>query len=436
MVLIAIFLHLTIVLFLRRFDRRAALGQTDAQHAAGRRTSLWLTILSLAFLAVTVLSGPVHDYPHFLNMWYEVEQGRNPWFLVGGPNGVVPLNAYGPLFNLLTGLFWVNPLAPKLLFSYAYILFAVGEIKSFMASHRLSAWSFGVLNALFWNPFPWVEIAIRGHFDVLVALLCLAAIRARLAGRDYVSAICLGLGVLLKFFPIVLLPFLALDRSRIRVRVVVTTIGVIALGLGLSYWFWGATTFSPLTFAATRRSNCLSIFYFCAVAILRSGCFCPLRILINSRPVVLFVALLRPWQWYRTGHRGIEHACVVAVVVTAVFYHTGFPQYHMVPFVLGTDWALRYWELLRDRPVRVMAIASYLGWLAVFESYYLVVDSEYLAGSWYVIQEIVGLPTFLVGCAFLAAVVLTAAVPASQCDAIQPGSARGSVVEAGAGSTA
>jgi hypothetical protein len=24
-----------------------------------------------------------------------------------------------------------------------------------------------VLTALFWNPFPWVEIAMRGHFDIL-----------------------------------------------------------------------------------------------------------------------------------------------------------------------------------------------------------------------------------------------------------------------------
>lgn len=436
MVLIAIFLHLTIVLLLRRFDRRASAGQTEAERAAGRRTSLWLAVLALGFLAVTVVFGPVHDYYYFLNMWYEVEQGHDPWFLVAGANGVVPLNAYGPLFNLLTGPFWVNPLAPKLLFAYAYILFAIGEIKCFTASHRPSAWSLAILTALFWNPFPWIEIAIRGHFDILVALLCLGAIRARVTGRDCVSGICLALGVLLKFLPVVLLPFLALDRGRIRPRFVVTALGAIALGLGLSYWLWGATMFSPLTFAATRKSNFLSIFYF-----LR-GRFSPLNLFLaftncdKLAPFVLFVALLRAWQWYRTGQRGIEHACVVAVVVTAIFYHTGFPQYHMVPFVLGLSWALRYWELLRDRPARIIAVASYFGWLAVFEFYYLFVNDDSVAAYWFVVQEIVGLPMFLIGCAFLAAVVLTATEPAGRGVAVQPGSAEGDVVAARAGPTA
>ena len=29
--------------------------------------------------------------------------------------------------------------------------------------------------AWFWNPFPWVEVAIRGHFDILAGLACVAA---------------------------------------------------------------------------------------------------------------------------------------------------------------------------------------------------------------------------------------------------------------------
>ncbi len=246
------------------------------------------------FLAVTLISGPVHDYHYFLNMWYEVAQGHDPWFVVVGSNGVVPLNAYGPLFNLLTGIYEVNPLAPKLLFAYAYILFAVREIKGFASIHRPSVTSLAVLTALFWNPFPWVEIAIRGHFDILVALLCLGAIRARVRGRDFVSAICLALGVLLKFLPIVFLPFLAIDRGRIRPRLLATAIVAIGLGMGLSYFVWGPTTFSPLTFAANRRSNCLSIFFF-----LR-GYYSPLRWYLNYAnldrlaPIVLFVALCAP----------------------------------------------------------------------------------------------------------------------------------------------
>ena len=87
-------------------------------------------------------------------MWYEVKEGHDPWFLVAGANGVVPLNAYGPPVQPPTGLFWVNLLTPKLLFAYAYILFATREIKGFTECHRPAAWSLAVLIALFWNPIP------------------------------------------------------------------------------------------------------------------------------------------------------------------------------------------------------------------------------------------------------------------------------------------
>jgi hypothetical protein len=407
-VLIAIFLHLSIVVILRRLDRRSDSDRAPAELRAERYANLWLSFVSLVFLAVTLISGPMHDYHYYLNMWYEVEQGHDPWFLVFGSNGTVPLNAYGPLFNLLAVLDWLNPLAPKLFFAFAYLLFAVAAIKDFTASHRASLVSLAALTALFWNPFPWVEIAIRGHFDILVALLCIGAIRAWTGGRDLASGTCLALGVLLKYSPIVLLPFLALDRGRIRWKLLVVAVTLIALGMGCSYLIWGPTLFKPLTFAATRESNFMSIFYF-----LR-GQHSPLRWVTNYpncdrlAPVVLFVALLRGWSWYRTRHADIESACLVAVTTMALFYHTGFPQYHMVPFVLGADWVARHWGILRDRPGRVIAIASYLAWLAVLDFYYLFFRGDIAPRYWNVFREVAGLATFLFGCACLAGVVLSA----------------------------
>jgi Glycosyltransferase family 87 len=406
-VLIAIILHLTIVLTLRQFDLRAAIGRSSPDARVDRRVSFWLTIISLVFLTVTVVCGPIHDYYFYLQMWYEVRQGHDPWFFVVGANGNVPLNAYGPLFNLLAGPAWIVPLAPKLLFAHTYILFAVWHIKSLTSSRRPSAVSMVMLTALFWNPFPWVEIAIRGHFDILVALFCLGAIRAWARGHDFPSANCLALGVLLKYFPVVLLPFLALDRGRLRVRFLILAVVTIALGLGLSFAFWGPTMYSPLNFVATRRSECLSIFRFIR------GLYSPIQRFIDPpgidqlAPVVMFVAVLRAWSWYRVGHSDIESACVVAVTTTALLYQTGFPQYHMLPFALGASWTVRYWDVLRGQVARGIAIGSYFGWLAGFDVYYLIIDDRspfYLT----VVEEIIGLPTFVVGCAFLAAVVLSA----------------------------
>ena len=357
---------------------------------------------------MTVLAGACHDYYLYLQMWYEVRQGHDPWFLVISINGTVPLNAYGPLFNLLAAVAWFNPLAPKLLFAYAYILFAVWQIKHFTANRPASILATLVLSALFWNPFPWVEIAIRGHFDILVGLSCLGAVCAQVQGRDVVAGSCLGLGVLLKYLPVVLVPFLAVAGGRLRPRFLGTAVATIAVGLTLSYAVWGPSLFSPLTFAATRKSTVLSIFRF-----LR-GQYSPILGFISARnvdrlaPLILFLAVLRAWSWYRVRQPDLETAGAVAVTSTVLFYHTGYPQYQMVPFVLGTHWAVRHWDRIEGRIARTFAVACYFAWLAAFDSYYAFVTDMGTGLYWLFVQETVGLPSFLVGCGFLAALVRSA----------------------------
>lgn len=96
---------------------------------------------------------------------------------------------------------------------------------------------------------------------------------------------------------------------------------------------------------------------------------------------------------------------MVAATTTVLFYHTGFPQYQMLPFVLGSTWAVRNWGRIRGRMIQIIAIAGYFGWLAAFDSYYSFVVDERPDFYWGYVQEVVGLPAFLFGWAFLAAVV-------------------------------
>jgi hypothetical protein len=206
----------------------------------------------------------------------------------------------------------------------------------------------------------------------------------------------------------VLLPFLALDRGRLRPRMIIVTVVTVTLGLALSFFLWGPSTLSPLTFAATRRSNAMSIFCF-----LR-GRYSPLWLVRANpnidflAPIVLFVALMRAWSWYRVRHPDIETAGLVAVTTTVLFYHTGFPQYHMVPFALGAAWVVGRWDVLKSRPARTFAVACYFGWIAAFDCYFLISGDGTLF-YWQVLEGMVGLPSFVFGCAFLAAVIRSAA---------------------------
>jgi hypothetical protein len=413
-VLIAIFLHLTINLILRRYDLRARRSRPATVFRAEHRISRVLSIISFIFLGVTALSGPRHDYYFYRQMWYEVAQGHDPWFKVGAVEGIVPLNAYGPLFNLLTALAWVNPYAPKLMFAYSYIIFAISQIKSFTARSAPSVIQVIALLALFWNPYPWVEIAVRGHFDILVGLLCLGAVRTWTRGYDICSGVCLALSVLLKYLPIVVVPFLAVDRGKVRWRFLFAGLSAIAFGMELSSLVWGISTFSPLELAAIRSTTPQSIYYFVR------GRYSPLRFfgVFESydylAPYVLFLALLAAWYWAWVSHPDIEAAAVVAAATMVLFYRAAYPQYQMVPFVLGSSWAVRHWGSIKGRPACVVAISCYFGWIGAFDLYYAFDDEGIGSRYWHTVKEVVGLPSFLAGSALLAGVIRSATPDAAR----------------------
>lgn len=404
-VLLAGLLHLAIVMWIYLND----LAITQQEPLPRRRRDRWanpvLIMLSFAFLALTVQRGGIQDYFFYLQMWREVQLGHDPWFFSYGVFGKYPMNAYGPLFNVLAIPALVNPFLPKLLFAAAYLFFAVwlikGRGKDWMQAGR--AWP--LLVVWFWMPYCWIEIANFGHFDVLVGLLCAAAVEARMRERDVISGVLLGLGVLLKFMPIVLLPFLILDRGRPRYRLLSAAVVTIALGLGASLLLWGPSTFRPVIFAANRSSHHLSIYRFL------KGRYSPLRWLEvyenpdQAAPVFLLTALLGAWLFVRKRMAEPAAAAVLAVLVTLMFYQVGFAQYHMVLFVLASYWMISSGRAIREAIPLLIALACYFAWLSVFDVLLVRTNIDSLG-----MQNWIGLPMFLLGCLLLASIVRSASI--------------------------
>jgi len=375
----------------------------------GRTLAFWilpasLAVISLVFLGITAWSGVVQDYFHYLTMWREVRPSSDPWFLVRGVFGTYPLNAYGPLFNPLAAVAWLHPLLPKLLFASSYVLLASWLIgftsRDAQEAHRRPL----LLLLWFWNPYVWVELAYFGHFDVLVGLTIVAALEERARRRDLNAGTWLGLGVLLKYLPVVLVPFLALEGGRrVRWRFLIAAVGVIALGFGTSLFLWGPSTFRPLEFAATRGTYHLSIYRYL------KGAYSPLPVaewssgVDSLAPVILFVALLRTWSWYREHQIATDAATVLASFVTVLFYQVGFAQYQMVPFVLISWWLVRHHERLAHRAPLWISAALYYGWISVFD----LIDAQREIGSTR-IEEWAGLLNFVLGCLVVLGLVRSA----------------------------
>ena len=250
---LAVILHLILSLLIGALDRKKGIQRASSQ--SDTLVNVFLTVFSAAFLALTVFSGDHWDYTIYLAQWIDVLEGRNPW----NYENMLNQNAYGPLFNLLSVLILPNLLAPKLFFAFSYLAYMIWLVKYFGPRQGFAIFSCPWMLLLILNPLPWWQIAYLGYFDILVGLACVAAVHLRVTNKDWLSGTFLALGILLKFIPVVILPFLAFNGGRIHFRLVISCLVFLALGFVVSVLIWGAATFKPLTFAATRDAM-LSIY--------------------------------------------------------------------------------------------------------------------------------------------------------------------------------
>ena len=346
---IAIILHLALVLFIVKIDlkHRVRLPNTPGR---ALNVNFVLIAFSAAFLALTALSWVRADYPGYVDEWMAVLAGRDPWLDEPSRKS---FSAYGPLFNVLAPLVLLNPLANKLLFASLYLAYVTWLIKDFAPRRGFVTLSRPWLGLWLLNPFPWVEIAHLGYSDVLVALACVAAVHSLLEGKDRVSGTCLALGILLKFMPIVILPFLVLSERRFHVRLLGFCIGVVIFGFSVSVVVWGTSTFLPLTLAMTRYP------YFSIYDVFDST-----RPLDWLEKPLLVTAGVGVFAWFVLWRTELTLSAALAVSVTLLFYRVGYINYYMVPFFLILHWVVSQWEQSETHSVLAALLAGCFALLA------------------------------------------------------------------------
>jgi hypothetical protein len=359
--LLAVVLHLVTVLFISGKDRKQRDRFLNAALPSSHINAA-LVIFSAAFLALAVLSGARGDYKIHLYVWTAILGHANPW----EPDWILmPLGRsfYGPLFNVLAPLSWVNPLANKLLFAFSYLICVIWLIKDFAPRQGIAV-SWPWLGMWVLNPYPWEQIAYFGYFDVLVALACVAAVHSLVNGKDGISGTYLALGILLKYMPIVILPFLAFSGRRFHFRLFKFCVGVVALGLVVSVLVWGTSTFDPLLFNATRESR-WSIYN------IMVSSYSPLRPFLDSsnigwvRKSLFLTAGLGIFTWCMIRQIEPVLSSALALLVTFLFYWVGYANYQMVFFFLISYWAVANWAQLKRRSVLATLFVGYFSLLTI-----------------------------------------------------------------------
>jgi alpha-1,6-mannosyltransferase len=93
-----------------------------------------------------------------------------------------------------------------------------------------------------WHPLVIVEFAGSGHLDALVLAATIGALWAAMRGRLLVAGALVGVGALVKLYPLLLLPAI---WGRQRVRVLAVGLGVVGVGYAL-YWREGTEVLGSL----------------------------------------------------------------------------------------------------------------------------------------------------------------------------------------------
>src|SRR5262249_40446679 len=100
---------------------------------------------------------------------------------------------------------------------------------------------------------------IYGLNDVFVAALLVLAVLIRNRGHLLAAGVFVGLAALTKYYPLLLLPFFALDGPRLRWSVIASGIAVFCVGLAAAVAIWGQSPMVAVLHGSNRDPKLLSI---------------------------------------------------------------------------------------------------------------------------------------------------------------------------------
>ncbi|MEI6572476.1 MAG: glycosyltransferase family 87 protein [Alphaproteobacteria bacterium] len=294
-------------------------SETDGLERSFRSVVIFWSILLLIYSAYC---GILFDHKHYVEQWQLMLSGGDPWSTD---------NTYGPLHNVVGYLFLIHPLAPKL-FMVGALLFA--NYFLFEALTRRRGLTIKFLPYLLAVPTNVLVLGMGLAFglnDVLVAALLIFAIFARFKGLYSTTGVLIGLAALMKFYPILLLPFFALEYeqgkpSKISWSLIIAGSIVFAVGIGASYLVWGPGLFRAIANGAERGASLMSIF----ADIPRLGWDTPVTnfmarynalFVLAGAGIVWLLAFVRRWNWLESA--------VLGYLAILMIYKVGHQQFFM-----------------------------------------------------------------------------------------------------------
>ncbi len=207
-----------------------------------------------------------------------------------------------------TAAVWPHPTGIKVAMAIADLM-TVAALASLLAALQLRP---GRLIVYAWCPLPILEFAGMGHVDIVGILFLVSALAALARNRCVLALAALGLSILSKIFPVILVP-LFLGRTPPRTWVVLGGVLVLSVlpflapGVDPSYslrtyvatWRGNDVLFAGLLHItghpATAKAAALVVIALVALACLRRGAAIETTVLAMMTATLLLAPVLHPW---------------------------------------------------------------------------------------------------------------------------------------------
>jgi hypothetical protein len=214
--------------------------------------TIFLLFWSLLMLWLCWWSGAKHDYGAYLDQWRLLRDGRDPWL----PEEE---NTYGPLHAVLGLLLPLGKLAPKFFIVSSLLIANAALVFALIRERGIEPIQVVYLAAIPTNILVIGVGVAYGLNDALVAGILVFAALLRIRRVFAIAGMLVGLAALTKFYPLLLLPFFALDRGRLRWSVVLSGISVFCVGFAVAVVIWGYGPVAALAYGSAREPKLLSI---------------------------------------------------------------------------------------------------------------------------------------------------------------------------------
>ena len=338
---------------------------------------VFFLVLSLVLILISIYGGARHDYYLYTIIWES---------FIGGKESI-PLNSYGPIHLLLSFIYKLNLLVPKLLFGISFILLNYYIFRKILKKNKFTLIIFFYLT-IHCN-FLIISFAFfYGINDSFVALFFVISIIFFKKKKIIFSSIFISLAFLIKFYPILFAPQYLFQKKEMALKVMLTIFIFIFISfLSFSVIFDYNLLIEPIIFGSTRGPKLTSVLASLNYSFSENQL---IEFFIKYNTYTVIILVLATHLYTLIKKTDLLYSIILTYVIIVLTYKVGHLQFYIPLLVIAA-----YLLTLTDKYLILFKILIPLIILLSLTSLGYSLAGGYMVMPWKIYRENMGYVFFI-----------------------------------------